>query len=100
MDPVNRRDAWRLIQRIKIGRAVILTTHNMVEADTLGDRIAVMAFGRVVAFGTSLRLKRKFGGGYQLSLFSSVSRIPELIAGVAAVEPVGIVSRRYDAGLV
>ncbi len=94
MDPVNRRDAWKLIQDIKVGRAVILTTHNMVEADTLGDRIAVMAFGQVVAFGSALRLKRKFGTGYQLSLFSSVTRIPELLREVHAVEPSAVVSRR------
>ena len=35
------------------GRAVLLTTHDMAEAQALCDRIAVMARGRIVAAGTS-----------------------------------------------
>lgn len=47
----------------KAGRAIILTTHSMEEADILGDRIAIMARGELKAIGTSLRLKQKFGAG-------------------------------------
>lgn len=57
MDPVARREAWALIQALKRGRAVVLTTHNMQEADTLSDRLAIMAHGRLRALGTPLRLK-------------------------------------------
>ena len=42
MDPVTRREVWEMIQRARIGRVVMLTTHSMEEADVLGDRIAVM----------------------------------------------------------
>ncbi len=35
------------------------------EADILGDRIAIMARGQLRALGTSLRLKQRFGSGYQ-----------------------------------
>ena len=41
MDPVSRRKVWEMIQRTKKGRAVVLTTHSMEEADTLGDKVAV-----------------------------------------------------------
>jgi ABC-type multidrug transport system ATPase subunit len=46
MDPISRRYVWDIIQDAKKGRAVVLTTHSMEEADILGDRIAIMARGR------------------------------------------------------
>ena len=66
MDPVSRRQVWDIIERAKQGRAIILTTHSMEEADILGDRIAIMARGNLRCLGTSLRLKQKFGAGYQV----------------------------------
>jgi ABC-type multidrug transport system ATPase subunit len=47
MDPLNRRHVWGFIQKFKVGRVIILTTHSMEEADILGDRIAIMAYGRL-----------------------------------------------------
>ncbi|KAI9595520.1 hypothetical protein BDF19DRAFT_440751 [Syncephalis fuscata] len=68
MDPVHRRHVWSFIEKFKRGRVIILSTHLMEEADTLGDKIAVMAKGKLVAFGTSIHLKNKFGAGYRVSL--------------------------------
>jgi hypothetical protein len=49
---------------------------------------------QIVAFGTPLRLKRKYGTGYRLSLFSSLTRMDELLAKVAAADPSAVLSRR------
>lgn len=68
MDPISRRHVWDAIEAAKPGRAVVLTTHSMEEADILGDTIAIMARGRVRAYGSSLRLKQRFGSGYQLAV--------------------------------
>lgn len=38
----------------------------MDEADILGDRIAIMAEGKVVCTGSSLFLKNRYGVGYNL----------------------------------
>ena len=57
---------WDIIEREKQKRAVILTTHSMEEADILGDKVAIMAKGSLRALGSSLRLKQKFGAGYQV----------------------------------
>ena len=43
----------------------MLTTHSMEEADVLGDRIAIMARGRLRCIGSSIHLKHRFGSGYQ-----------------------------------
>ncbi|KAF8939132.1 ATP-binding cassette sub- A member 1 [Haplosporangium gracile] len=70
MDPTNRRHVWSFIEKFKQGRIIILTTHSMEEADILGDRICVMAHGRLRAIGNSIHLKNKFGAGYRISLMT------------------------------
>ncbi|XP_052859763.1 phospholipid-transporting ATPase ABCA3-like [Anopheles cruzii] len=66
MDPSARRALWDLIQREKVGRSVILSTHFMDEADVLGDRIAIMAEGKLRAIGSPFFLKKTLGAGYRL----------------------------------
>lgn len=66
LDPVSRRHLWELVQRNREGRAILLTTHFMDEADVLGDRIAIVKEGRLRALGSSRFLKKRFGMGYLL----------------------------------
>ncbi|KAI8921283.1 hypothetical protein DFJ77DRAFT_449232 [Powellomyces hirtus] len=68
MDPVNRRHVWEFVEKFKKGRVIVLTTHSMEEADVLGDRIAIMAHGRMRAIGTSISLKSQHGSGYRVSI--------------------------------
>ena len=46
MDPEARREMWDLLNSLKKGRTILLTTHFMEEADVLGDRIAIINCGR------------------------------------------------------
>ncbi|KAF5203556.1 Abc transporter a family protein, partial [Thalictrum thalictroides] len=64
MDPITRRHVWDIIENAKKGRAIVLTTHSMEEADILADRIAIMAKGKLRCIGTSIRLKSRFGTGF------------------------------------
>lgn len=64
MDPISRRHVWDIIEKAKQGRAIILTTHSMEEADILSDRIGIMVKGRLRCIGTSIRLKSRFGTGF------------------------------------
>ena len=66
MDPGARRATWDLLTSEKKGRTMVLSTHFMDEADLLGDRIAVMSDGELQTVGSSLFLKKKYGGGYHL----------------------------------
>ena len=68
MDPYSRRFTWDVIQKHRAGRIVVLTTHFMDEADLLGDRIAIMAEGKLRCVGTSLFLKNHYGVGYILTI--------------------------------
>ncbi|XP_058788357.1 ABC transporter A family member 2-like [Vicia villosa] len=64
MDPITRRHVWDIIENAKRGRAIVLTTHSMEEADILSDRIGIMAKGKLRCIGTSIRLKSRFGTGF------------------------------------
>ncbi|VDM84704.1 unnamed protein product [Strongylus vulgaris] len=59
MDPGARRDVETLLESIKVDRTVLLTTHYMDEAELLGDRVAIMAKGRVYCCGTPQFLKKR-----------------------------------------
>lgn len=74
MDPLTRRHVWDIIEEAKKGRAIVLTTHSMEEADVLGDRIAIMAKGKLRCIGTSIRLKAKFGAGYVANVSFNADR--------------------------
>jgi len=59
LDPLTRRrlqDEFRALQH-RLGKTVVLVTHDVPEALRLGDRVAVMAAGRVVQEGTPAELR-------------------------------------------
>jgi ABC-2 type transport system ATP-binding protein len=63
MDPQSAkqvRDALVELQADK--RTIILTTHNLTEAQILADRIAVIRRGRIIAIGTFAELSKRFVG--------------------------------------
>jgi ABC-type multidrug transport system ATPase subunit len=68
MDPVNRRTCWKLIQKLKKNRLIVVTTHLMLEADVLGDQVGIMAHGKLECKGTPLAIKNEYGDGYTLSV--------------------------------
>jgi len=68
LDPVSRRRLWAVLRKAMVGRAVVLTTHSMEEAEALCTRTAIMARGQLRALGTPLHLKAKFGAAWRLSL--------------------------------
>jgi ABC-2 type transport system ATP-binding protein len=59
LDPVARRTVWdRLLDlRRDLHMTVLITTHDMDEADGLCDRLAIMHLGRIAAIGSPADLK-------------------------------------------
>ena len=64
LDLQTRKYIWDYISRLnrEYKMTIFLTTHYMEEADLLCNRIAIIDFGKIVVFGTSLELKDRVGG--------------------------------------
>ena len=60
MDPEARRGMWDLLTSLKKDRTILLTTHFMEEADVLGDKIAIMARGKVIHTLSTICLRNNF----------------------------------------
>jgi ABC-type multidrug transport system ATPase subunit len=61
-----RQQVWKLIEKLKEGKSIILTTHSMEEADVLADRICVIVKGQLKCIGTTFYLKRTYGEGHRM----------------------------------
>ncbi|MBE7028405.1 MAG: ABC transporter ATP-binding protein [Ruminococcaceae bacterium] len=56
LDVIARKELWKVIENLKGKITIILTTHYMEEAESLSDRIGIMARGSLIAVGTSKEL--------------------------------------------
>src|SRR5438094_2692826 len=85
LDPQTRLLLWEIIREYNhSGKTILLTTHNMEEADALCQRLAIIDHGRVIALGTPRELKASVPGGYLLRLrFGQHS--PELLERLRAL---------------
>ena len=69
LDPQTRILLWDIIREYhQAGKTVLLTTHNMDEADALCQRVAIVDHGHVIALGTPETLKASIPGGFVLRL--------------------------------
>ena len=59
LDVIARKELWKVINELKGKITIILTTHYMEEAESLADRIGIMANGKLVDVGTSKELIKK-----------------------------------------
>ena len=91
LDPQTRLLLWEIIREYnRDGKTILLTTHNMEEADALCRRIAIVDHGRSIAEGTPEELKGSIPGGYLLRLrfhnsSTELARRLRLLTGVTEV---------------
>jgi ABC-2 type transport system ATP-binding protein len=90
MDPKSARLVRDAIHALRSAeRAIVICTHNLVEAEELADRIAIIRRGAIVAEGTPKALKQQFLGPseYEIKLGAPLNGwIPELIGDVKLLQ--------------
>ncbi|HLO17343.1 MAG TPA: ABC transporter ATP-binding protein [Anaerolineales bacterium] len=98
LDPVAARHVHTLVENLarREGCTVFLCTHNLVEAQKLCDRVAVMEHGRLVALGTPSDLTRQYVKRLAVDLevdpaqmdlaFQTLQEFPQFVIGVPKQE--------------
>ena len=86
LDPAGRRASWELVRRLAVeGTTVILTTHYMEEAEALADQVAIIASGKIVAYGPPASLGGRDQGAatirFQLPAGLTPADLPVAVVG-------------------
>jgi len=80
-DPAIKREFWDLIRNLKsYGKTVLLSTHDMYEADEICDRVAIMERGRVAALDKPDTLKETIGGRASIHVRVNASQTKRALA--------------------
>ncbi len=97
LDSQTRLLLWEIIREYnQSGKTILLTTHNMEEADYLCQRLAIIDHGRNIALGSPRELKASVPGGFLLRLrFGQHS--PELLQRLQTLAGVREVRTNNDA---
>ncbi len=80
LDPNARSIIWELVKRLRdeFNTTILVTTHDMVEADALCDRIGIMDKGKLAVIGEPSYLKSTVGG----EVLTISSQAPNLLATI------------------
>jgi ABC-2 type transport system ATP-binding protein len=89
LDPQSRVRVRQYIRSLARRKTVILTTHNMDEADRVADRIAIIDHGELLRTGTPAELKRTIGEGdvVEIRLEGESAQREAALAAAKAVDP-------------
>jgi ABC-2 type transport system ATP-binding protein len=91
LDPQTRLMLIEMIRGYNArGRTILLTTHNMEEADALCHRVAIVDHGKVIALGTPQELKKSIPGGFlvRIQLDPVPPRLAEALRALDGVSEV------------
>ena len=77
------------------GKTILLTTHNMEEADGLCQRLAIVDHGKVIALGTPQELKQSIPGGFvvRIQLTDTPATLIDTLRELDGVSEVRTVNR-------
>jgi ABC-2 type transport system ATP-binding protein len=94
LDPQTRLLLSEMVKEYNAnGKTILLTTHNMEEADTLCHRVAIIDHGKMIALGAPQELKQSIPGGFLLRLHF-VATPPSLVERIRAMP--GVTEVRAD----
>jgi ABC-2 type transport system ATP-binding protein len=77
-----RRDMWQMVRKLRAtGVTIILTTHYIVEAEEMADRIGVISNGEIILIEDKVELMRKLGKKQlTLQLHGKLTEVPSELA--------------------
>lgn len=96
LDPQSSVEIRDFVKKLnqESGTTVVLTTHMMVDADLLCDRIAIVDHGKIIALDTSTNLKKIISGADTMIIKLEIANLtPEIIASIKALDCVDNVNQ-------
>ncbi len=96
LDPQSSVEIRDFIKKLnqEQGTTVIITTHMMVDADLLCDRIAIVDHGKIIALDTSTNLKKIISGADTMIIRLEIANLtPGMLASIKALECVDAVTQ-------
>ena len=89
MDPLAAREFRRLIRELKQeGRTILLTTHDMVEAETVCERVTLIDRGKILATETPRSLGRLISRFHRIDVEGIDGPLLESLSGLPGVSSV------------
>lgn len=87
LDVAATRNLWRVLEDVKQTRAILLTTHNMLECDVLCDRVGIVHKGRMIAEARPTELKHRLENFVTVSVQSSPAGVQDAIDYLKSILP-------------
>jgi len=89
LDPQSSVEIRDFIKKLnqEQGTTVVLTTHMMVDADLLCDRIAIVDHGKIIALDTSTNLKKIISGADTMIVKLEIANLtPDMLASIKTLD--------------
>ena len=102
LDPQSSVEIRDFVKRLnqEQGTTVVLTTHMMVDADLLCDRIAIVDHGKIIALDTSTNLKKIISGADTMIIKLEVANLtPNMIEAIKALDCVDAATQENSMSL-
>ncbi len=96
VDPVRRRLLWAQVRELaQAGCAVVLVTHNVLEAERAVDRLVILDEGRVIAHGSPAQLRGEHAGQLRVEAETVSPEVARDVArGAVGGRPATVAGRR------
>ena len=87
LDPQSRVLVREYVKSLARRKTIILTTHNMDEAERMADRVAIIDHGKLLTVDTPEALKRTVGEGDVLEIETGEGSVGSALSAVSKIAP-------------
>ena len=89
LDPISKKDFWDILLKLKeSGKCILLSTHNLQEAEILSDKILIIKEGEIIADGTIDEVRKVLKWGKILNLTVNPTFLEDVLKVVSTIDDI------------